>query len=130
MDPITNAIVAALGNLGATVIKDAYNALKAVIAHRYGGDSDLAKAVENLERKPDSVGRQETLKEEVQVAKADRDPEILNVVQALLDKLDQIDQKPGSSTVIKMKARDNAIQIGQVGGDVEIGDDRGGQHGR
>ena len=93
MDPITTAIVAALaagvasgaGEVGQKVIVDAYSALKAALKSKFGVDSDLVEAVDQLEKKPDSAGRQETLKEEVTAAKADQAPEILKAAQDLLD---------------------------------------------
>ncbi len=117
MDPITLAIVNALGKLSENVINDAYQALKAAIAHKCGVDSDLVKAVESLEKKSDSAGRKETLSEEVAAANADKDPDILKAAQILLDKLED---RPSSSTIVNQQARDNAIQIGQVGKDVNI----------
>ncbi len=120
MDPITLAIVSALSKLGENVIKDAYEALKNAIAHKCGVDADLTKAVEGLEKKPASNGRKETLKEEVVAVKADQDPDILKLAQTLLDKLDELEDHPKSSTVIKQQAGDNAIQVGQVSGDVNI----------
>jgi hypothetical protein len=120
MDPITAAIVGALANLGAGVVKDAYDALKAAIAHKCGVDSDVVEAVENLEKKPESAGRQATLQEEIVATKLDKDADILKISQALLDKLDELQSQSGSSTVIKQQAGDNAIQIGQVGRDVNL----------
>ena len=87
MDPITLAIVGALGHLGESVIKDAYEALKAAIANKCGVQSDLTLAVESLEKKPDSNGRQETLKEEIAGAKVDQDADILKAAEILLEKL-------------------------------------------
>lgn len=120
MDPITLAIVSALGKLGENVIKDAYDALKAAIAQKCGVDADLTKAVEEVEKKPTSTGRKETLKEEITAAKADQDPELLKLAKTLLDKLNELEDQPKNSTVIKQQAGDNAIQVGQVGGDVNI----------
>ena len=87
MDPITLAIFGALGHLGENVIKDAYEALKAAIAQKCGVKSDLTMAVENLEKKPDSEGRKVTLKEEIELAKADKDSDILAVAETQLEKL-------------------------------------------
>jgi len=97
MDPVTTAIVTALGKLGEIAIMDAYEALKAAIAHKCGVDSDLVGAVEKLEEKPDSAGRKEMLKEEVAEAKADQDPDIRRAAEALLEKLKVL---PDGQTVI------------------------------
>jgi len=92
MDPITTAIVAALA-VGATsgvteagkqAIVDAYNRLKSLLQKKFGSESEVIKAVEGLEKKPDSPSRQGTLNEEVVAIYADQDSEILYVAQALL----------------------------------------------
>jgi hypothetical protein len=96
MEPITTtAIVAALAagvaksasSVGEKVLVDGYTALKALLQRKFGGESKVLKAVDDLEAKPDSEGRRLTLKEEVGEAKADEDPEIRQVAQALLDQL-------------------------------------------
>ena len=118
MDPITMAIITALAKLGETVINDSYQALKGALQHKYGVDSGLVEAMHKLEEKPDSVAHKEMLREEVEAAKADQDSELLKIAQALLDKL--IEDQPQSPTNIKQQAGDNAIQVGQVSGDVNL----------
>ncbi len=118
MDPITLAVTAALGKLGGTVIKDAYNALKAALQHKYGVKSDLVEAVEKLEKKPDSKARKAVLQEEVETAKAAQDPELVKVAEALLEKLKEL---PGGQINITMDTDikgDRNIVTGQ--GDVTI----------
>jgi hypothetical protein len=68
MDPISLAIIGALSKLSESVIKDSYEALKAAIARKFGIDSDISHAVDQLEKKPESTRRLETLKEEVETA--------------------------------------------------------------
>jgi hypothetical protein len=87
MDAILTAIIVALGKLSETVVKDGYEALKAVIQRKFGKDSDLSDAVEKLEKNPTSSGRKETLKEELVAAKADQDPELAQAAQAVLEKI-------------------------------------------
>ena len=95
MDPITTAILAALAagaaagatDVGKKAIADAYEGLKAIIKKKFGKESEVAKAVENLEGKPDSPARQALLKEEVAAVKAGQDAEILAAVKALEEKL-------------------------------------------
>lgn len=107
MEPITTAaIVAALaagivksaGSVGEKVLVDSYAALKGLLQRKFGGESKLAKAVDDLEAKPDSDGRKLTLKEEVGEAKADEDPEIRQAAQALLD---QLQAQPGGQQHIQ-----------------------------
>jgi hypothetical protein len=60
MDPITTAVVAALPALASDVaksaVKDAYDALRAIIRGRWGETSPVAKAVDALESDPTSLG--------------------------------------------------------------------------
>lgn len=107
MEPITTAaIVAALaagivksaGSVGEKVLVDSYAALKGLLQRKFGGESKLVKAVDDLEAKPDSDGRKLTLKEEVGEAKADEDPEIRQAAQALLD---QLQAQPGGQQHIQ-----------------------------
>jgi phage terminase small subunit len=91
MDPITTAIMAALA-LGVTTVEnkvfvDAYETLKNLIKKKFGMQSKLVQAVEDLEAKPDSSARKEMLKEEVATAKADQDPDLLNVAETLLKQI-------------------------------------------
>jgi hypothetical protein len=104
MDPITLAITGALAKLGESVIADTYQALKAAIAQKCGVDSEVTKAVENLEKKPDSTGRLETLKEEVVAAKVDQDPDLLQAANALLSKLKDF---PAGQTIINQTVTGN-----------------------
>lgn len=95
MDPVTAAILAALGagvaksagEVGGKAIIDAYRGLKAVLKNKFGDESQVAKAVEELEANPDSVGRKEILKEEVSAAKADQDQDVRRAAQELLDRI-------------------------------------------
>ncbi len=84
MDPVTMAIVGALsagvvdsaGQVGEHVLADAYTGLKAVLIRKFGTQSEVAKAVEGVETRPESVSRQGTLGEEIAAIKADQDPEV------------------------------------------------------
>jgi hypothetical protein len=92
MDPVTTALLAAISagalsgltEAGKTTVADAYGKLKALLAKKFGGKSDVVQAVEQVEAKPDSAGRKETLAEEVAGVKADQDPEIVQAAQILL----------------------------------------------
>lgn len=106
MDPVTTAIVAAITagiapgvtEVSKKAIVDAYDGLKALIRRKFGKDSELAEAVDKLEQHPESAGRKETLKEEVETAGAEKDPEILAAAQALLEK---IQAQPGGEQHIQ-----------------------------
>lgn len=106
MDPvITTAIVAALANLSKDVIKDGYDALRATLKKKFGAESDLVDAIEKLEKSPDRDDRKATLKTEIEIAKVNDDPEILQLAQDLLNKLKE---QPGGQAAI------NQIQNNQV----------------
>ncbi len=125
MDPITSAIILAASKLGETVVKDAYQGLKALIERKFGSGSDLTRAVEAVESKPESAGRQQTLSEELTTARAGSDQEILQAIAALQAALEALAEKEGGGggtrTVIRQQAGDNATQIGQVKGNVTFG---------
>ena len=87
MDPITTAIVTATAAVGSSAIKDTYSALKALLKKKFGEKSDLVEAVNKLEAKPQSNGRKTIVQEEVETAKANDDPEIVQLAQSLLEKL-------------------------------------------
>jgi hypothetical protein len=95
MDPITMAIVAAVTagvtsgatEVGKQVIVDAYHALKKLLKQKFGGESKVVKAVEEVEGTPDSKGRQQTLEEEIAKVHADQDPELVQAAQGLLKQL-------------------------------------------
>ncbi|MGB8645498.1 MAG: hypothetical protein WCF84_09690 [Anaerolineae bacterium] len=105
MDPITAAIIAALAKLSESAIADGYNALKTLIVKKFGQGSDVAKAVDAVEHKPESKGRQETLKEEVAAAKADQDPELVSLAQALAQKVASL---PGGHTSVNQTVTGNS----------------------
>ena len=105
MDPITMAIVSALAaGIGAGVPKvaeqaivDGYNSLRSALTERFGEDSDVVEAVEKLEAKPDSGGRQTTLQEEIKDSKADQNPDLILAAEALVAKIKDL---PGGQTIV------------------------------
>jgi Het-E N-terminal domain len=116
MDPITTAIVAALAGLSNTVVKDAYEGLKAMIVRKFGNESDLAKAVEHLEKKPDSPGRAQMVTEEMAAAKGEGDGELLAAARLLLEK---IQSQPDGQARIQQTVTGNQ-NIFSATGDITI----------
>jgi hypothetical protein len=116
MDPITMAILGALAHLGESVIKDAYDALKVAIAQKCGVNSDVTKSIENLEKKPNSAGRKETLREEIALTKVDKDPNVLKSAENLLEKLKSF---PGEQQIIQQTVIGNG-NIFSGTGDVKV----------
>jgi hypothetical protein len=98
MDPIMLAITTALGNLGATAINDAYQALKAALQKKYGVDSDLVDAVNQLEKKPKSESRQGVLQEEIEATGISKDEKFLKLAQALLK---EVKSQPGGEEKVQ-----------------------------
>ena len=91
MDPITTAIVAALGagalsglsDASKTAISDAYARLKALLTKKFGTGSELVRAVSELEANPEADGRQTIVQEEMVASGAARDEELLAAANAL-----------------------------------------------
>lgn len=101
MEPVTfTAIVAALstgltagvGKAGEDALADAYQALKTTLKRRFGDEDAVVEAVDVLEKKPESESRKGMLREEVDRAAVDQDPEVLDMAQKLLE---QIEAQPG-----------------------------------
>lgn len=76
MEPITTTLLAALiaGAAAAATevtgqaIKDAYTSLKTLVVAKLDGQGDVKNAIHQVENKPDSLGRQDVLKEELESA--------------------------------------------------------------
>jgi hypothetical protein len=100
MDPITAAIIAALTAGAAScvteaakkAISDGYSGLKALISKKFGGKSDVTEAIEKLQAKPESPGRQQTLAEELKATNASADPELMGAAQSLLELIKALPQ--------------------------------------
>ena len=120
MEPITVALVAALASginsVANTAIKDAYIALKNKLSDTLTAKSEALDALENLEKKPDSTGRQVVLNEELCDAKVEQNDEIKLLLNTLLDKLSQTES--GQDALSKYSI--NAKKIGVVGENVKI----------
>jgi len=92
MDPITTAIVTALSagavngltETSKTAITDTYAKLKDLIIKKFGARSDVVQAIDQLEAKPESAGRKETLKEEITALNAEQDHEVLAAARQVL----------------------------------------------
>jgi beta-phosphoglucomutase-like phosphatase (HAD superfamily) len=98
MDPVTIAITTAvLADLSKDTVKGSYKVLKDALKKRFGPESDLANAVDKLEKRPESEGRKATVQEEVSIAKVNDDSELLKLAQDLLDALKA---QPNTQTVI------------------------------
>lgn len=120
MDPITTAIIAALAGLSKDAINDSYKALKSALKQKFGQDSDLVDAVDKLEKKPDSKGRQATLQEEIEAAQASEDSDLLKLAQALLSTINEQSGGQKNITVGDVKATGKgSVAIGSFEGSVD-----------
>jgi hypothetical protein len=88
MDPISLIISALVAGAAAglkptaeKVVKDAYAGFKNLLIGRFGKKSNI----ESLEEKPQSAGRQATVKEELAEAGADRDAELMERARQLIE---------------------------------------------
>jgi len=116
MDPVTTAIVAAIAagvsKVGEKTVIDSYKALKALLKEKIGKNSEVVKAIGNLESKPESEGRKATLQEEISNAKADKDAEILKTAQEILKLLES---EPGGGEFIQQATGSYIAQAGPGG---------------
>lgn len=121
MDPITAALMAALAagatQVGKSAVVDSYNGVKALIKKKFE-KTDLPAAIENLEKKPDSKSRQGMVQEEVESANADKDPEIMSTVQALVDAV--MNTPDGQKVISKYNLNIRGSDIGVIGDNADI----------
>ena len=107
MEPVATSIVTALvagavAGLKPTVsqaIKDGYEGLKALIKRKYGHVS-----IDQLEAEPTSKARRAVVEEDLQKTDAEKDPEVLQQVKALLHAVQS--QPPEVVSAIGVDLRD------------------------
>jgi hypothetical protein len=91
MDPITTAILAAvspaLTDVAKSGIKDAYEALKAVIRRKWGDTAPISKAISAIEEDPNSKAQAAVLEEKVSAVKATDDAEVAQALQQLVEQM-------------------------------------------
>lgn len=108
MDPITTAVVAALPALASDVVKsavkDAYDALRAVIRRRWGEASPVARAVEALESDPSSKEHARALEEKIADIKAIEDPDVMKALAKLVS-LKKADTGGSATTQINLSVQ-------------------------
>ena len=78
---LSAAATGALTETTKTTLMNAYDTLKVAIQKRVGGGHALVKAIEEVEMKPNSEGRQKMLVEEVTKAGVDHDRELLALAE-------------------------------------------------
>jgi hypothetical protein len=143
MDPITMALVlgasAGVKSIGETAIKDIYAGLKSLIQRKYA-----TVKVEQLEVDPSSRNRRGVIEEELAAAGADKDREVLQKAQELLETsqrlppaavaaigVDLKDIEGASLAIRRVTAEGPGVEIikGKFSGDVTIEDIKAGGSG-
>lgn len=136
MDPITTVLVAAVSAgvtqgvtaAGKKAVVDAYNGLKKIISSKFGKESQVSKAIAELEKEPDSKGRQTILLEQVTATKVDQDPEILEIAHELNEAL--MSTEAGRTAIAKYQVDAKGARIGVLGdgahieGDIRFGESK------
>ena len=84
VDPITAAVVSAVAKLAEPAVKDAYEGLKALIVRKLGAQSQVASAIQDLEKEPTSEGRRLVLREKVAASGVDKDDEVTGAAKAVI----------------------------------------------
>lgn len=119
MEPVTTAIVTAVtSTLSKEAFQDIYNALKATLKKKFGEKSDLVEAVDKLESQPNREDRKATVQEEVKLAKANDDPELVQLAQELLNKLKE---QPGGQQVINQTVSNVRSSAFSATGNASVG---------
>ena len=132
MDPLTAVIIAAAVTgftTGTTQVvaerlfDGTYSKLKKLIHNKFGKDSDLADAVDKLEKDPNSKPRQGLVEEEVGKAGAAEDKELLAAAKALKDALESTAE--GKDAISKYHISMTNSQAAVIGDNAKI---KGGVH--
>jgi hypothetical protein len=114
MDPITTAVVAALPALASDVVKssvrDAYDALKAVVRRRWGETSPVARAVDALEGDPKCGDHARSLEEKITATKATEDPGVMKALAKLAASLAKADIGGSATTPINFSVQGGNVQ--------------------
>jgi disulfide oxidoreductase YuzD len=119
MEPVTTAIVTAVtSTLSKEAFQDIYNTLKAALKKKFGEKSDLVEAVDKLESQPNREDRKATVQEEVKLAEANDDPELVQLAQELLNKLKE---QPGGQQVINQTVSNVRSSAFSATGNASVG---------
>jgi len=137
MDPIsvivgalTAGAMAAVREVAGQAVFDGYKALKALIARKFGEKARVEAAMEAVEQRPGSEGRQEILKEQLEASGVDQDEQVLQQARDFLDLLNAHGLLSGAFYQAIVSGSGAVAQAGSVaageggvpvGGDVEGG---------
>jgi hypothetical protein len=87
---LLGGLAAATGKVATKAVEDAYGALKRLLVRKLGDNSEAAEAVKKLEAKPDSEARKGMVAEELEAAKVEDDPDLVEAARRLQAALDQL----------------------------------------
>src|SRR5215472_2805140 len=94
MDTVTQAIISAvtysLANVGSQAVRDAYQGLRALIVRKFGGESRLIRAVDDVESDPESKAFRSVLEEQVAKVDAAQDADIREAASRLLSQVGKL----------------------------------------
>lgn len=121
MDPITTAIVTALGAgagkaLGDRGVKDAYDKVKSLLGRLFGKGSDVAQAVEAVEADPAAEGSHLVLAGQVMNSGAHQNDELVRAAKELLAAI----EASGGTTTNTQTIRGTNVAATQGGGDATV----------
>jgi hypothetical protein len=124
MDPIAMIVsalvtgaVAATQTVAGQAVKESYAAFKALIQRKFSQQPDLVDAVAKVTGRPDSTARQAALSEELQLAHAEQDAELVRAAGQLLDLLAQ----PGQAGVRNQASNTGSGALAQGAGALAAG---------
>ncbi len=88
---IITAILATLASdFVETALENSYNSLKLALKRKFPKNRQLVCAIDGCEKNPDSQAWQAVLVEELEKAKVDDDPDIINLAQQLIKEIEFI----------------------------------------
>ncbi len=109
---LASGVIGGTAKVGESLIVDTYDALKAAIKSVCGVESDVVKAIAQVEQKPDSEGRKVTLQEEVAAAKLTANPDLMAKAQAVLE---AVKKQPGGEQHVQQAIGKNIAQADRGG---------------
>ena len=128
MDPVTAAIAAAVaalaagtvksaGQVGEKVLADAYESFKGLLRRKFGAESQVVKAVAEVETKPTSQWPKGMLQEAVAETRADQDLEVRAAAEKLLE---QVKKEPGGEQVVQQVIGSTNVAQAAFGGSANV----------
>lgn len=111
MDPVSlivSGLATGAAKAAGELIPDGYKGLKALIQRKFSGQPGAEMALEGYEQDPTTF--EAPLKQKLQEAQVDQDPEILEAARILVQQY-----KPQSSSTVNFQGPAQGVQIGDGG---------------